>query len=234
MRCWPPGASIPGRMASERRSETSRLEGFSDAVFAFALTLLVVSLQVPSSYDELVHTLRSFVAFAPSFAALIWIWYLHREFFRRYGLGDGPMVILNSLLLFVVLLYVYPLKFLATLVFGQMLDPANTAPIESSQVSQLIVIYGVGYVAVFVVFSLMYLYALRKRRVLHLTKLDLYDARYAIEANVINIGTGLGSILLALLGAPPILAGFFYLVLGPLRAVHGARSGQRRRTLERP
>ena len=94
MRCWPPGASIPGRMASERRSETSRLEGFSDAVFAFALTLLVVSLQVPSSYDELVHTLRSFVAFAPSFAALIWIWYLHREFFRRYGLGDGPMVFL--------------------------------------------------------------------------------------------------------------------------------------------
>src|SRR5204863_8059029 len=36
----------------------------------------------------------SFVAFAPSFAALIWIWYLHRELFRRYGLGDGPMVFL--------------------------------------------------------------------------------------------------------------------------------------------
>jgi len=87
-------------VATERRAGTSRLEGFSDAVFAFALTLLVVSLEVPSSYDQLVHTLRSFVAFAPSFAALIWIWYLHREFFRRYGLGDGPMVVLNALLLF--------------------------------------------------------------------------------------------------------------------------------------
>ena len=219
-------------MARERNAETSRLEGFSDAVFAFALTLLIVSLEVPSSYDELVHTLRSFVAFAPSFAALIWIWYLHREFFRRYGLGDGPMVVLNSLLLFVVLLYVYPLKFLATLVFGQLFDPTNTAPIEPRQLSQLIVIYGIGYVAVFVVFLLMYLYALRKRHVLHLTRLDMFDARYAIEADVINIGTGLGSIALALLGAPPVVAGLFYFVLGPLRAVHGARSGRRRRTLE--
>ena len=221
-------------MASERRAETSRLEGFSDAVFAFALTLLVVSLQVPSSYDELVRTLRSFVAFAPSFAALIWIWYLHREFFRRYGLGDGTMVALNALLLFVVLLYVYPLKFLATLVFGQLFDPTNTAPIQSGQVSQLIVIYGVGYVAVFTVFVVMYLYALRKRRVLHLSSLDLHDARYAIEADIINIGTGLGSILLALLGAPPLIAGFFYLILGPLRAIHGSRSGKHRRKLERP
>ena len=220
-------------MASERRAESSRLEGFSDAVFAFALTLLVVSLEVPTSYDALVHTLRSFVAFAPSFAALIWIWYLHREFFRRFGLGDGPMVFLNALLLFVVLLYVYPLKFLATLVLGQLFDPESTAPILPNQVSQLIVIYGLGYVAVFVVLSLMYLYALRMRHVLHLTRLDLYDARYAIESNAINIGTGLGSIVLALLGASPVIAGFFYFVLGPLRAVHGARSGRRRRALER-
>jgi len=220
-------------VASERRVETSRLEGFSDAVFAFALTLLVVSLQVPSSYDELVHTLRSFVAFAPSFAALIWIWYLHREFFRRYGLGDGPMVVLNALLLFVVLLYVYPLKFLATLVLGSLVETVRVATIDLGQVSQLIVIYGIGYVAVFVVLTLMYLYALRKRHVLHLTRLDLFDARYAIESNVINIGTGVGSIVLALLGQPPAVAGFFYLVLGPLRAVHGARSGRRRRALER-
>ena len=64
--------------------------------------------------------------------------------------------------------------------------------------------------------------------------LDLYDARYAMEANVINMLTGLGSIVLALSGVAPVIAGFFYLVLGPVRAIHGARSGRRRRVLERP
>ena len=57
----------------------------------------------------------------------------------------------------------------------------------------------------------------------------------------IALGVGFGvvlkfvmkSIVMPLLGAPPVIAGFFYLVLGPLRAVHGARSGRQRRVLER-
>jgi hypothetical protein len=85
---------------------------------------------------------------------------------------------------------------------------------------------------VFTVFLLMYVYALRKRHVLHLTHLDMFDARYAMEANLINIGTGIGSIMLALVGAPPVVAGLFYFVLGPVRGVHGASSGRRRRSLE--
>ena len=65
-----------------RRHEISRLEAFSDAVFAFALTLLVVSLDVPKSYEDLIALMAGFVPFAASFALLTWIWYEHNIFFR--------------------------------------------------------------------------------------------------------------------------------------------------------
>ena len=81
-------------------------------MFAFAVTLLVVSLEVPRTFHELAETMKGFVVFAVCFALLIVIWREHYVFFRRYGLQDAGTVWLNAALLFVVLFYVYPLKFL--------------------------------------------------------------------------------------------------------------------------
>ena len=57
------------------RADVSRLEGFSGAVFGFAITLLAVSLVVPSTFDELLRSLAGVPAFAASFALLASIWY---------------------------------------------------------------------------------------------------------------------------------------------------------------
>jgi low temperature requirement protein LtrA len=102
-----------------RSHEISRIEGLSDAVFGFAVTLLVVSLEVPKTFNELMQAMRGFGAFAICFTLLIVVWFNQYKFFRRYGLQDTKTVILNLVLLFVVLFYVYPLKFVFTFLVAQ-------------------------------------------------------------------------------------------------------------------
>jgi uncharacterized membrane protein len=102
-----------------RGLEGTRVEAFSDVVFGFALTLIVVSLEVPTTFEELMETMRGFPAFAICFAILTWVWHVHHTFFRRYGLTDEITIALNTILLFVVLFYTYPLKFMFSLVTGQ-------------------------------------------------------------------------------------------------------------------
>src|SRR5438477_13150040 len=94
-----------------RSHEVSRTEGLSDAVFGFAITLLVVSLEVPKTYSELMQTMRGFGAFAISFALLFIVWYNQYKFFRRYGLQDNRTMLPNAAPLFVVLFYAHPLMF---------------------------------------------------------------------------------------------------------------------------
>src|SRR2546423_3965653 len=102
-----------------RGAAMSRIDAFSDVVFGFALTLLVVSLEVPKDFSGLHEVVRGFVPFAICFVTLLTLWHSHYVFFRRYGLHDQFTILLNSALLFVVLFYVYPLKFLFTTLFGQ-------------------------------------------------------------------------------------------------------------------
>src|SRR5437588_11673671 len=85
-----------------RGRSVSRIEGFSDAVFAFALTLLVVSLEVPKTFHELMAIMRGFAGFAVCFVLLAAVWHEHYVFFLRYGLRDSVTIVLNLVLLFLV------------------------------------------------------------------------------------------------------------------------------------
>ncbi len=205
-----------------RGEDVWRVEGFSDAVFAFAVTLLVVSLEVPSSFDELLETMRGFFAFAICFTLLLLVWYEHYKFSRRYGLRDNLTVYLNAALLFLVLFYVYPLKFLFTLLTDQLLGFSEEV-IESSQVPLLIVIYGVGFVALQLVFVMFYWHAYSLRAVLELDAHESSVTREEIQGFLVNVSVGLASIFIALLGGEEASswASMVYLLIFPLQMING-------------
>jgi uncharacterized membrane protein len=168
-----------------RGAEVTRLEGFTDAVFAFAVTLLVVSLEVPKTFRELIAAMHGFMAFGVCFALLANVWYEHYRFFRRYALENPWVVFLNCVLLFFVLFYVYPLKFLFNVVFDR-------SDIEDSQARALLTIWSLGYAAVFAVFALLYLHAWRIRAQLELTPVEALRTRVGLQDQI-------GMVLIALL-----------------------------------
>lgn len=218
-----------------RRHEISRLEAFSDAVFAFALTLLVVSLDVPTSYDELIRLIAGFVPFAASFALLIWIWYEHNIFFRRYGLQDPVTTVLNAVLLFVVLFYVYPLKFLFTAAFSFAVPVLGTRlQVSPAEIANLFAIYGAGFVVLFGMFALLYLHAYRRREQLELSEIETFDLRAHGGAHLVSAGVGLLAVVVALFAPPPWpqFSGFVYFLMGPMHWIYGVTVGRRRRAFE--
>ncbi len=219
-----------------RGREVSRLEGFSDAVFGFALTLLVVSLEVPRTFDQLVDDLKGFPAFAICFALFVWIWHQHHLYFRRYALQDAATVALNAVLLFVVLGYVYPLKFLFTILTWQAtgLGPgayARVPPIREEQAPQLMAVYGVGFAAVSLIFALLYVHAWSRRRKLDLDVLERFQTISSLVGNLLLAGVGLLSLVLTAAGAGTFWAGNAYWLIGPLLFAHGLLVGSRKRRL---
>ncbi len=218
-----------------RGEDVWRVEGFSDAVFAFAITLLVVSLEVPSSFDELLETMRGFFAFAICFTLLLLVWYEHYKFSRRYGLRDNLTVYLNAALLFLVLFYVYPLKFLFTLLADQLLGFGEEV-IESSQIPLLMVIYGVGFVALQLVFVMFYWHAYSLRAALELDAHESSVTREEIQGFLVNVSVGLASIFIALLGGEEASswAGMVYLLIFPLQMINGRAMRSRRAKRKEP
>jgi uncharacterized membrane protein len=212
-----------------RGREVTRLESFSDAVFGFALTLLVVSLDVPKTFPDLMATMRGFPAFALCFLFLALLWNGHYKYCRRYGLDDSSVRFLTCVMLFLVLFYVYPLKFLFNfsitgVLFG---GPALSTVMTRSEFSTLLVIYGLGFSAVYLSLLLLYLHAYRLRDVLELTELEKFDTRYQIHRLLTLVGMGLLAALLACIPAVRNWSSFVYMLLFPI--LRTSRNIHRRR-----
>ena len=216
------GVLTPEENFEWRGKESTRLENFSDAVFAFAVTLLVVSLEVPRNFRELLDALRGFVAFAACFAILVTVWSTHCKFFRRYGLQTSHAVFLNSVLLFCLLFYIYPLKFLFVLMF-------SGTQISASEVRLLLVIYGAGYAALALLFALLYRHAWALRDQLHLNPVERLLTRHSLTHNFAMLSIAVASMLLAvtLPAAAVAYAGLFYFAIPLYFAIVGRPFGRR-------
>ena len=227
-----------------RGHEISRIEGLSDAVFAFAITLLVVSLEVPKTFTELAQTMHGFGAFLISFLLLFAVWFTQYKFFRRYGLRDTTTVALNGALLFVVLFYVYPLKFLFSFLVNELtgghgevrLPNGNIVGMieNDGQMASLMVTFNLGYLAVFAVFVLLFWHAYRKREALELNELERFDTRESIQECALNCGIAILSLLIVIVGgaARAGLAGMAYMLTPVVMTLNGMLMGKRRRRLE--
>ena len=185
-----------------RRHQPTRLEGFVDASFAFAVTLLMISIgHLPSSVPEMLHALRGAPAFAMCFLSIARIWKSHRDWSRHYDIEDSTSLVLSLTLVFVVLVFVYPLRLLFALLFawisqGHLVDQA----LELHNVEELraaFEVYGIGFGTIAALFALLY------RHALHCAAAIGLDAREVIATQMqIMLWTGfLGLASLSILSA---------------------------------
>jgi hypothetical protein len=215
-----------------RGTALSRIDGFSDVVFGFALTLIVVSLEVPKTYAEFHEVLLGFFPFLICFVFLFMVWWSHFRFFRRYGLHDVGTILINAALLFTVLFYVYPLKFLFNLIALQILGQVSEAhPIFTApwQGREMMTVYGLGFAATYFCISALYFNAYHQRHNLDLSPLEkTLTLTYATD----DLGVacvGLLCIFFAHILPPDKvgLSGYSFFLIGVWKTIHGFIAGSR-------
>jgi hypothetical protein len=134
------------------------------------------------------------------------IWHHHFTFFRRYDLDDQRTISLNTILLFLVLFFVYPMKFLFSLVSVNFLGSGDEArpqvwdsnpQIANIQVEHVLMLYGLGFFFVYFVFVLLTYHAWRKRGELDLNELEKLLTRESLADKIATSLIGLLCVLLA-------------------------------------
>ena len=212
-----------------RVHEVLRLEAFSDVIFGFAIFLLVVSLEAPKSYGDLMEIMHGFLPFAICFFLFIDIWWEHHDFFKRYALHDRVVSVLNTFLLFVVLFYVYPLKYMFTLFVRGV--QGEDVRLPAGAAANLFTLYGLGVAAVFWTIALLYVHAWRKRDALQLNEVERIDTQESIADNLAMGVFGILSLILANVGLVRF-AGFVYFLIAIPKTIVPWVLGTRRRKAE--
>jgi uncharacterized membrane protein len=145
-------------------TDTSRLEAFSDGVFAIAITLLVLNLVVPLSndlkgplLDALLKQWPAYLAYLISFLFVLVMWINHHTLFRYIRRSDHTLLLLNGLLLLFITLVPFPTRLLAEYL-------KSDVQLRDQRVAALV--YNGTYVTIALAFNLLWWYAVHNRRLL--------------------------------------------------------------------
>lgn len=207
-----------------RGGEVSRIEAFSDGIFSITVTLLIIANASIDVFYDVWILVRDLPAFFLSFAMIMYAWYEHYIFFRRYGLGDGFTLFLNTLFLFLVMILAYPLKLLTTflwyLVIGEPTDVLFELPADASftlteftQRAYMMYFYGAAIIGVFGTLLLMHINAYARKKALELDHLERLSTLLAISQHVATVLIAFLSIAILAITDKPGFSGVVYFLM---------------------
>jgi uncharacterized membrane protein len=144
---------------------TTRLEAFSDGVFAIAITLLVLEIAVPLAtesdlFGALVDEWPSYAGYVISFLTIGWVWIGHSAITSHLERANALFLRLNLLLLMAVAFLPFPTRLMADF-FGQP-EPERVA----------VVFYGIVLLVIAVLMAVLWRYALASRELLRSDRAD--------------------------------------------------------------
>jgi uncharacterized membrane protein len=187
-----------------RRTRTTRLEAFSDGVFAIAITLLVLDLAVPAnSYadrhllDAIADQWPGYLGYIVSFSTVGVLWLGHNAITDYLDHADTTLLRLNLLLLLLVSFLPFPTRLLSEYV------TQNKAEAVAST------FYGLTLLASASVLSLLWRYSLHA----HLVRPDTKDEELSLLRQRLTPGMGAYAALIVLGLFFPIAAVVGYLVI---------------------
>jgi uncharacterized membrane protein len=142
------------RLATDERHDVTRVEAFSDGVFAIAITLLVLTIHIPTTNEvapgELANMLLSqwpiYLAYLSSFITILVIWMSHHNLFRYIVRIDYSFLVLNGLLLLGVTLVPVPTAILARFAQSPRPDSSLAAALYSGMFFYLAVLFNILWI----------------------------------------------------------------------------------------
>ena len=190
-----------GTVAS--RWNTGRIEAFSDSVFAFAITLLVLDIDVPESdfnhlWRAIAHQWPSYVGYATSFLTVGGIWMVHHAVFRRVQYANRRVMTVNLVLLMAVAFLPFPTKLMAE------------ALRNSSAERAAVIFYGGSLLVISTIFSALWGSVASDRSLLE-PDVSKKEVNAIARATTPNLGFYIVVIALAFIA--PDVAAFGYLVI---------------------